>query len=758
MITTLIQFFICKNKILLNNFNILALWVSILALSVTTNLKSQNFKHPGCTVSKSDLERWRAKVLAKESPWIDGYNLMVADKNSGSWNNAVPNTTIGGNNIRQRASFDANMAYLNTLRFYVSGDVAHRDCAVRILDAWSEKVNAVVTGELFMLPAWAMADAGELLHGVYPEWPNFERFKNMCVNFIYPACEGFTKNCGSWPGWDGPANVACLEIAVLADDTAKFNKAIAYFKNGEGGGCITNAILPSGQITEMGRDQPHAEIGPNAFADVCQIAWNQGIDLYSFADNRLMKGFEYFRKYNLNHAVDWESLADDCSGQNFYYPALKWHNRIYGSGERVYNHYTVVKKLQMPYTRTMLKHVGIQLLTGLATYSDTSTLYVACPTPAAPSSLTAISRIDDVFLKWSAPQGDLASGYKVYRSDFSSGTYQEIASWTDNTTTEYADTSLSDTKTMFYKVVALNSSGKSDFSNVASAAMASADTVLPRDWTFSEIGSATGGKITYANINQNNTFTLKANGIDVWNPDNFSFASTPVSGDFTIIARLYDVRPNVNTTYGPQDPNEIKTNYGIMLRENFDPKSCNVAIGLGGTGTRGVGITQRTTNGGNTSFVAGGDSHTWMPVWLKLERIGNQFNGYQSQDGLKWFLVGTTTLAMKSSYNIGFYGVRTRDKFAYFDNVNVFATCTSNCVTVITDEFSEQKPVAIYPNPSKFGFNVKTTDNAEIQVMDLDGKILEVYKNVTSLELGINLRPGIYLLKSDNNVYKLVKD
>lgn len=192
---------------------------------------------------------------------------MVADKNSGSWNNAVRNTTIGGNNIRQRASFDANMAYLNTLRFYVSGDVARRDCAVRILDAWSEKVNAVVTRELFMLPAWAMADAGELPHGVYPKWPNFERFKNMCVNYIYPACEGFTKNCGSWPGWGGPANVACLEIAVLADDTAKFNKAIAYFKNGEGGGCITNAILPSGQTIEMRRVQPHAEIGPNAFTD-----------------------------------------------------------------------------------------------------------------------------------------------------------------------------------------------------------------------------------------------------------------------------------------------------------------------------------------------------------------------------------------------------------------------------------------------------------------------------------------------------------
>lgn len=39
-------------------------------------------------------------------------------------------------------------------------------------------------------------------------------------------------------------------------------------------------------------------LGIGALATVCEIAWQQGDDLYSALDNRLMKGFEYVAKYN----------------------------------------------------------------------------------------------------------------------------------------------------------------------------------------------------------------------------------------------------------------------------------------------------------------------------------------------------------------------------------------------------------------------------------------------------------------------------
>ena len=62
-------------------------------------------------------------------------------------------------------------------------------------------------------------------------------------------------------------------------------------------------------------------------AEAAEIAWSQGVNLYSLADNRLLKGFEYTAKYNLGHDVpfvrykhktgkyDWETLSEQGRGR-----------------------------------------------------------------------------------------------------------------------------------------------------------------------------------------------------------------------------------------------------------------------------------------------------------------------------------------------------------------------------------------------------------------------------------------------------------
>ena len=112
----------------------------------------------------------------------------------------------------------------------------------------------------------------------------------MARDYIYPACRDFRGEAGTWPGWDGPANVACLYIGIFLDDAEMVNDAIAYYKTGKGGGCITEGIVFGGQPVEMGRDQPHAAIGIDAYADLCQALWNQGLDMYAYEDNLLLKG------------------------------------------------------------------------------------------------------------------------------------------------------------------------------------------------------------------------------------------------------------------------------------------------------------------------------------------------------------------------------------------------------------------------------------------------------------------------------------
>ena len=56
-------------------------------------------------------------------------------------------------------------------------------------------------------------------------------------------------------------------------------------------GGITKYVYPSGQCDENARDQGHTQLGLGYFARAARVAWNQGVDLWGAADNRLALGF-----------------------------------------------------------------------------------------------------------------------------------------------------------------------------------------------------------------------------------------------------------------------------------------------------------------------------------------------------------------------------------------------------------------------------------------------------------------------------------
>ena len=128
-----------------------------------------DFVHPGGLHTLTDLDRMKAKMAAGEHPWIDAWNIMITDWEAQNTYTAFPYTNIGGNGNRQRASQDAHAAYLNIIRWYVTGDTSYADCAVRICNAWSSTVNEVASGELFQLPINNFMQVAELLR-LYPGW------------------------------------------------------------------------------------------------------------------------------------------------------------------------------------------------------------------------------------------------------------------------------------------------------------------------------------------------------------------------------------------------------------------------------------------------------------------------------------------------------------------------------------------------------------------------------------------------------------
>ena len=86
------------------------------------------FIHPGGLHTQADLDRMKVKVAAEESPWIDGWNLLIKDRKAQSDYQASPHRHMAS---RQRAQDDASAAYLNTLRWIISAAPARRACGTR---------------------------------------------------------------------------------------------------------------------------------------------------------------------------------------------------------------------------------------------------------------------------------------------------------------------------------------------------------------------------------------------------------------------------------------------------------------------------------------------------------------------------------------------------------------------------------------------------------------------------------------------------
>ena len=144
------------------------------------------FVHPGLNHSRADLDRMKEKVLAKEHPWIEGWDSLCNFRDSRADFKASPKPTLGGSDgTRQRAERDAKAAYYNMLRWYVTGDESHARCAVDILNDWSNSIKSVVTGELFMLPVAAFMKAADLVR-LYPGWEqeDRERFEKMARDYF----------------------------------------------------------------------------------------------------------------------------------------------------------------------------------------------------------------------------------------------------------------------------------------------------------------------------------------------------------------------------------------------------------------------------------------------------------------------------------------------------------------------------------------------------------------------------------------------
>jgi hypothetical protein len=329
------------------------------------------YLHPGMLHTTTDFGRMAAKVAAGAQPWTDGWNKLVSNAHSASSWTPNPQSTIDrGSGTPQNYSIaynDIAAAYQNALRWKVSGDSAHAVAAVTILNAWSATLTSITgNADRFLaagLYGYQFANAAEIMRG-YSGF-DLDRFKSMMLNVFYPVNHDFLTNHNGacitnyWANWDLCNLCSVLAIGILCDDSAKVTEATDYFSSGAGNGSIGHAIpfVYSGglaQCQESGRDQGHTMLDIGLLGVFCQMAWNQGIDLFGLEDNKVLKVAEYVAKYNLGDEVPFTTYTwgsgTTCTQQSQTVISSSSRGQNIPIWALLSSHYVKLKGLSAPYT------------------------------------------------------------------------------------------------------------------------------------------------------------------------------------------------------------------------------------------------------------------------------------------------------------------------------------------------------------------------------------------------------------------------
>ena len=161
---------------------------------------------------------------------------------------------------------------------------------------------------------------------------------------------------------------------------------------------------------------------------------------------------------------------------------------------------------------------------------------------------------------------------------------------------------------------------------------------LPTGWTFTDVGSVGAAG---SGSESGGTFTVKGAGADTWgSADAFGFAHTALTGNGEMVARVATVQ-NVHSW----------TKVGVMFRDGLTPGAAHGFAIVTPSTVKGTAFQRRVTAGGISTHTAG--PAVAPPYWVKLARAGDVFTASVSPDGTTWTVVGSETIVMGSTVNVG---------------------------------------------------------------------------------------------------------
>lgn len=325
------------------------IWIAAITAVSTiilpSDIAAQKFVHPGINQTANDLAYMKKQVLQGQQPYKAAFDRLKAATDltftvkpythvlRGPY--AKPN--IGGDDL----SKSANMAYDCALMWYITNDKAYADKAIEILNAWSPVLWDFDYNDAKLLAAWTghvLCNAAEILRYTNAGWQqkDMDSFTNMLLTVYYPLMRYYYPQANG--NWDGAIIHSILAIAIFTDNHKMFDNAIDHFLHAPVNGSIFKYIYPNGQCQESTRDQGHVQLGLGEFAGAAQVAFTQGVDLFSIGNNRIAKGYEYTAQFLLGE-------KPYCYG-----PISERAKNLRDDYEYVYRHYAA-QGVAIPYTQ-----------------------------------------------------------------------------------------------------------------------------------------------------------------------------------------------------------------------------------------------------------------------------------------------------------------------------------------------------------------------------------------------------------------------
>ncbi len=325
------------------------------------------------------------RVIKRADEQSEAYKCYLALKDyplaqSSYQHGEFPSAEVLTNSFK-RYKDDFNAAHLNAVMWAATGDKAHAEVAREILVGYSQITGFNVGGvtPLRVGDCYHLASALDLLSN-YKGMTNEERegVKEMFKRVYLPIIEKFYETPSYTNGnWGLSVTRTYFAIATICDDKEMYSDAVYQFLFRKDNGSLNYYLdKQTGQCQESGRDQGHVQFGLTCIVTLCEIARNQGHDLYGEFDGVILKGFEYTAKYLLNalHGTNYEvpyRVWQDLTVAKKY---SKW--RHINDGEDVngysegrndyyrpcwvvaYNHFVSREGEQMPYTKEWLSREG----------------------------------------------------------------------------------------------------------------------------------------------------------------------------------------------------------------------------------------------------------------------------------------------------------------------------------------------------------------------------------------------------------------